>query len=100
MNSKEKFDLITRNLQEIITRDELKSLLNKNKDISVKKLIMKGIFVSYNLDKDDWTDEEYENQEEREIFIPIYVIRDYIREASNLAPIEYVDIISRVKEVY
>ena len=35
MDSKEKFDLITRNLQEIITRDELKSLLNKNKDISV-----------------------------------------------------------------
>ena len=35
MKSKEKFDLLTRNLQEIITEDELKDLLDKNKDISV-----------------------------------------------------------------
>lgn len=61
---------------------------------------MKGIFVKYNLDNDDWTDEEYENQEDREIFVPIAVLRDYIREATNLDRNESVGIISRVKEVY
>ncbi len=61
---------------------------------------MKGIFVKYNLDNDDWTEEEYENQEDREIFIPIAILGDYIREATNLTRDESVDIISRVKEVY
>jgi tyrosyl-tRNA synthetase len=35
MNTEEKFDLITRNLQEVITENELKSLLKKDKEISV-----------------------------------------------------------------
>ena len=35
MEQKEKFDLITRNLQEIITEEELKDLLGKGKEISV-----------------------------------------------------------------
>lgn len=60
---------------------------------------MKGINVKYNLDNDNWTDEEYENQEIREIFIPIAILRDYIREATNLTKEESVDIISGIKEV-
>jgi len=35
MEQKEKFDLITRNLQEIITEEELRNLLGKGKEISV-----------------------------------------------------------------
>src|SRR3989338_3443803 len=35
MKPKERFDLITRNLQEIITEEELKDLLGKGKGISV-----------------------------------------------------------------
>lgn len=63
---------------------------------------MKGINVKYNLDNDNWTDEEYENQEEREIFIPISIIRSYIEQADKVCGdnITRVDIISRIKEVY
>lgn len=39
---------------------------------------MKGIFVRYNLENENWTDEEWENQPEREIFLPIEVIREYV----------------------
>jgi len=60
---------------------------------------MKGIFVRFNLENEDWTDEEYENQEEREIFIPISVLNDHIRDALNLDRKESVDNIWQIKEV-
>ena len=60
---------------------------------------MKGIFVRFNLENEDWTDEEYENQVEREIFIPISVLNDHIREALNLDRKESVDNIWQIKEV-
>ena len=60
---------------------------------------MKGIFVNFNLENEDWTDKEYENQEDREIFIPIAILRDYIGEALNLDRKESVDNIWQIKEV-
>lgn len=61
---------------------------------------MKGIFVRFNLENEDWTDEEYENQVEREIFIPISVLNDHIRDALNLDRKESVDNIWQIKEVH
>lgn len=53
--------------------------------------------VKYNLDNDNWSDEQYENQEDQTIEIPLWVIEDYIKSVTNLADNEGVDIILDVK---
>ncbi|HSE99764.1 MAG TPA: hypothetical protein VLA48_02620 [Nitrososphaeraceae archaeon] len=53
--------------------------------------------VKYNLDNDNWSDEQYENQEDQTIEIPLWVIEDYIKQTTNLADNEGVDLILDVK---
>lgn len=61
---------------------------------------MKAIKVTYNLENDLWSDQEYENQEDKEIEIPLWVLKDYIREYTDLTIDESVDLVLTVKEVY
>jgi hypothetical protein len=61
---------------------------------------MKAIRVTYNLENDLWSDKEYENQEDNEIEIPIWVLTEYIKDSTKLSMNEGVDLILTVKEVY
>lgn len=63
---------------------------------------MKGIFITYNLENENWTDEQYEEQEDREIFIPVSVLKELIenRDKGCSDRDTTVDIISKIREVW
>lgn len=64
---------------------------------------MKGVFITYNLENENWTDEQYEEQEDREIFIPVSVLKELIEERDKECYYNNwttVDIIGKVREVW
>lgn len=63
---------------------------------------MKGIFITYNLENENWTDEEYEQQNDREIFIPISDLKELIENRDKACSDRdtTVDIISKIREVW
>ena len=60
---------------------------------------MKSIKVTYVLENDNWSDSQYEEQEDKEIEIPLWVLKEYIRDNTKLSDDESVDLILTVKEV-
>lgn len=63
---------------------------------------MKGIFITYNLENENWTDEEYEEQEDREIFIPISDLKELIENRDKACFDKWitVDLIGKIREVW
>jgi hypothetical protein len=60
---------------------------------------MKGIKVEYIIDNDNWTEEEYEQNQDidREFIITWEMIENLILQNSNLEPGDYLDTIIKAK---
>ena len=58
---------------------------------------MKGVKVTYITDRESWTDNEFEDQEEKEFIIDIDMITELLRQNTNFYEDERLDSIEDIR---